>query len=236
MPHTIPLAVASLAAALTFAVALVVGGLAPAAPVAADIERDDRRRPSRDADPPTVQIDTVYVAAPPAQETITVHKVIKTSGEDGSEHESEGRRLRWPTFDQAADRGSRASPRRDAGRPLGPFPRAPPRRARSSLAARVAGPGGRADPAGEEAAPRSGTAADRARPDRHGGRERPRQRVPRAVRRRDGGNRNDDGDDRRPCVRRSPSSTSPATCSSRPARRRHRRPSSSRRLRPSPAS
>lgn len=89
MSHTIPLAVASLAAAITFAVAVVVGGLTPAVPVAATSSAtaaDTVVTP----DPPTVQIDTVYVAAPPRQETITVHKVIKTSGEHESEHESGG--------------------------------------------------------------------------------------------------------------------------------------------------
>ena len=90
MPHRIPLAVASLASALTFAVALAVAGLTPRAPLTAIATAATATDQVAVADPPTVQIDTIYVAAPPAQQTITVHKVIKRSGEDGSEHESGG--------------------------------------------------------------------------------------------------------------------------------------------------
>ena len=75
-----------------------------------DVERDGPGRPDAAPEAPTVQVDTVYVAAPPPQETITVHKVIRSSGEDGSEHESEG--------DDCDGRPSvRRSTARDAGRP-----------------------------------------------------------------------------------------------------------------------
>ena len=90
MPRTIPLTVASLAAALTFAIAVAVAGFAPASPGVATSSTTATADTVVTPDAPTVQIDTVYVAAPPQQETITVHKVIKTSGEDGSEHESQG--------------------------------------------------------------------------------------------------------------------------------------------------
>ncbi|HEX2755806.1 MAG TPA: hypothetical protein VHM48_10100, partial [Candidatus Limnocylindrales bacterium] len=39
---------------------------------------------------PTVQVDTVYVAAPAKQQTITVHKVVKSTGGEESEGESGG--------------------------------------------------------------------------------------------------------------------------------------------------
>lgn len=90
MSHKIALTVASAAAALTLAVALAAAGLAPgtaATPASAASVTDPVV-----ADPtPTVQVDTVYLAPAPEQKTITVHKVVKSSGgEDGSEHESEG--------------------------------------------------------------------------------------------------------------------------------------------------
>ncbi len=90
MPHKIPLAVASLAAALTFAVALAVAGITPRTQVTATTTAATATDQVAVADPPTVQIDTIYVAAPPAQQTITVHKVVKRSGDDGSENESGG--------------------------------------------------------------------------------------------------------------------------------------------------
>jgi len=85
MTHKIALAAASAAAAFTLAAALAVAGFAPgpAQPVSLTSTIVD---PTAE---PTVQVDTVYVAPPPKQETITVHKVIKTAGGEG-ENESGG--------------------------------------------------------------------------------------------------------------------------------------------------
>ena len=92
MLHRLALAVASAAAALTLIVALAAAGFAPGAPVAvtdaaaADIAPID---PGAVDTAPSVQIDTVYVAPPPRQETVTIHKVVKTSGGE-NENESGG--------------------------------------------------------------------------------------------------------------------------------------------------
>lgn len=90
MSHKIALTVASATAALTLAVALAAAGFAPGTPAAAASSA-----PIADqvvADPsPAVQVDTVYLAPVPKRKTVTVHKVIKTTGgEHESEHESEG--------------------------------------------------------------------------------------------------------------------------------------------------
>lgn len=85
MSHKIALTVASATAALTLAVALAAAGFAPGAPATSASTAAVADQVV--ADPtPTVQIDTVYLAPKPKRQTITVHKVIKTSG---GEHESE---------------------------------------------------------------------------------------------------------------------------------------------------
>ena len=92
MINRLALLIASLAAALTLAVALAAAGVAPGAaadpPVTVptpgaptDGGLVDRR----------VQVDTVYLAAPPAQQTITVQKEVPSSGEgDGEGEAAEG--------------------------------------------------------------------------------------------------------------------------------------------------
>jgi hypothetical protein len=87
MAHRLALGAASIAAAAVLAAALAAAGFAPGAPP----------QPISAAEPvaaltppePTVQVDTVYVAAPAPQQTITVHKVVKGSGGE-SESESGG--------------------------------------------------------------------------------------------------------------------------------------------------
>jgi hypothetical protein len=94
MIHRVGLFIASLAAAGTLVVALTLAGFAPGGgavtgttlstasqePAAASVQPD-----------PTVQVDTIYLAAPEKPATVTVHRVVpaSTSGE-GEEHESEG--------------------------------------------------------------------------------------------------------------------------------------------------
>ncbi len=79
MLHKTALFIASLAASLTLAIALAAAGFAPGpttAPAAATA-------PTVAADAtatPQVQVDKVYVAAPPPQQTVTVHKVVKGAG------------------------------------------------------------------------------------------------------------------------------------------------------------
>jgi len=95
MVHRLALAVAAGAAALTLTVALAAAGFAPGRPAtptdlaAADVAAADIA-PAADGasadSAPTVQVDTIYLAPPPKQETVTIHKVVKTAG---GEHESE---------------------------------------------------------------------------------------------------------------------------------------------------
>lgn len=87
MLQKVAIAVASGAAALTFTVALAAAGFAPGTPVTATDTSATIVAPVA-ADPaPTVQVDTIYVAPPPPQQTITVHKVVQTSGGE-SENET----------------------------------------------------------------------------------------------------------------------------------------------------
>jgi hypothetical protein len=88
MISRIALFIASLAAALTLAVALAAGGFAPGSsqPVPASsttIPVDPAA--ADDVTPPPVQVDTVYVAVPPKQQTITVNRVAAPSGGEGVE-------------------------------------------------------------------------------------------------------------------------------------------------------
>jgi len=80
MRHRIAILVGSAAATATLTVALAVAGFGPAAPTALVNDAVAAQPTSR------VQVDTVYVAAPAAPQTITVHRVVRSSGE----HESEG--------------------------------------------------------------------------------------------------------------------------------------------------
>ncbi len=84
MARKLALAAGSGAAALTLALALAAAGFAPApATSAGSLATTVDQAPE-----PTVLVDTIYVAPPAKQETITVHKVVRTSGE-GSEGEHE---------------------------------------------------------------------------------------------------------------------------------------------------
>ena len=99
MSHKVAITAASAAAALTLAVALAAAGFAPGAPAtsassattAEQVVSDPASTPQVVANPaPTVQVDTIYLAPVPKPRTITIHKVVKTSGgEDTSEQESE---------------------------------------------------------------------------------------------------------------------------------------------------
>jgi hypothetical protein len=79
MRHRIALVVGSVAATATLTVALAVAGFGPAAPTAL-VNDTVAVQPT-----PRIQVDTVYVAAPPAPQTITVHRVVKSQGESESE-------------------------------------------------------------------------------------------------------------------------------------------------------
>ena len=81
MTHKIALAVASAAAALTLAVALAAAGFAPrpAVSTAADAAPTTDATAADAAPAPTIQVDTIYLAPPPPQQTITVHKVEQSS-------------------------------------------------------------------------------------------------------------------------------------------------------------
>ncbi len=89
MLQKIALFVASLAAALTLAVALAAAGFAPGAttpPVASTTPASTVGADVAEvAAPPPVQVDKVYIAPPKPQKTITVHKVVKAGGGEESE-------------------------------------------------------------------------------------------------------------------------------------------------------
>jgi hypothetical protein len=88
MTDRIALAAASAGAAMTFAAALVVAAFAPASSVTT---AGDTSAATDVASTPTIQVDTIYVAPPPPQETITIHKIERTSaGESDDENESGG--------------------------------------------------------------------------------------------------------------------------------------------------
>ena len=79
--------VASVAASLALAGALALAGFAPgAAPSTAATPTVAAPAPDVAAQP-QVQVDTVYVAPPAKQKTVTVHKVVKAAG---GESEQEG--------------------------------------------------------------------------------------------------------------------------------------------------
>jgi hypothetical protein len=96
MLQKLALTAASAVAALTLALALAAAGVAPgsqavtpnsqASPIAADPAAADAAAPDA---MPTVQVDTIYLKPAPKQKTITVHKVVKSSGGE-NEHESGG--------------------------------------------------------------------------------------------------------------------------------------------------
>ena len=79
----------SLAASLVLAGALALAGFAPggASHAAGQTLADGSANGPNASPQPVVQVDTVYVAAPPAQQTVTVHKVV---GGPGPESENAG--------------------------------------------------------------------------------------------------------------------------------------------------
>jgi hypothetical protein len=93
MISRIGLFVASLAAAGTLAFALVAMHAWPPQPAAATIvsaEQPAASTAAPTAELPTTQVDTIYLAPRPAQQTITVHKVVRGAGGgdgEGTEHE-----------------------------------------------------------------------------------------------------------------------------------------------------
>ena len=90
MFHKTALLIASLAASLTLAFALAAAGFAPgAAAPSLDAATASTTEPTGTA-APLIQVDKVYVPAPVAPETITVHKVAQTASGDGESDESEG--------------------------------------------------------------------------------------------------------------------------------------------------
>ena len=89
---------ASLVAALTLAVGLVIAGLAPGTRAVDAQTVSDQVVTTTDAPAPTVQTDIVYLAPDPTPEEIVVTKVEKTTevvsattlgGDEDGEHESE---------------------------------------------------------------------------------------------------------------------------------------------------
>ena len=87
MVSKIALFVASLAASLALAGALALAGFAPGATPAAAATPTVATPAPDVAAQPQVQVDTVYVAPPAKQKTVTVHKVVKAAG---GESEQEG--------------------------------------------------------------------------------------------------------------------------------------------------
>lgn len=87
MAHRLALGAASIAAVVVLTAALAAAGFAPGTPPQAVAAADSAVAASTGE--ATLQVDTVYVAAPAKQQTITVHKVVKsTGGDDESESES----------------------------------------------------------------------------------------------------------------------------------------------------
>lgn len=89
MVSKIALFVASLVASLALAGALALAGFAPGtAPATAATPTVAPPAPDVAAQP-QVQVDTVYVAPPAKQKTITVHKVAKAAGGESEREEGD---------------------------------------------------------------------------------------------------------------------------------------------------
>ena len=90
MVSKIALFVASLAASLALAGALAMAGFAPGTTPATAATPIDAATTTADvAAQPQVQVDTVYLAPPAKQQTITVHKVVKTAGGESEREEDD---------------------------------------------------------------------------------------------------------------------------------------------------
>lgn len=74
MRHRIALVVGFLAASGTLAVALAAAGLGPADPALVSSV-------ATPAPTPRIQVDTIYLPAPADPPTVTVHRVVSSSGE-----------------------------------------------------------------------------------------------------------------------------------------------------------
>ena len=88
MISRIALFIASLVAALTLTVALAAAGFAPGSsqPIPASTTTGPVDPVAAvDVTPPPVQIDTIYLAVAPKQETITLHRVAASAGGEGDE-------------------------------------------------------------------------------------------------------------------------------------------------------
>jgi hypothetical protein len=83
MVNKIALFVAAVAASVALVTALATAGFAPGATpasAAAATAADSTTPAPEIATQPQVQVDTVYVAPPAKQQTITVHKVVHSAG------------------------------------------------------------------------------------------------------------------------------------------------------------
>ena len=88
MISRIALLIASLATAATLMVALAAAGFAPGSspPVPAAITTSPASPiVAADPTPPPVQVDTIYLAPVPEQKTITVRRVVASTGGEGAE-------------------------------------------------------------------------------------------------------------------------------------------------------
>jgi hypothetical protein len=91
MVAKIGLVIASLSAALALAFALSAAGFAPGSTQASPASTAVATTGATDvattgsSATPQVQVDTVYVAAPVAPNTVTVHRVVASAGGEGPE-------------------------------------------------------------------------------------------------------------------------------------------------------
>lgn len=88
MSNRIPLIAASTGAVFALVVGLAAAGFAPGAADATTVSTTTTTEPA--AAEPTVQVDTIYVAPPPPQKTITIQEVSKTSNGDSDDGEESG--------------------------------------------------------------------------------------------------------------------------------------------------
>lgn len=89
MSNRIPLIAASTGAVLALVVGLAAAGFAPGAADATTVSSTTTTTEPAAAEP-TVQVDTIYVAPPPPQKTITIQEVSKTSNGDSDDGEESG--------------------------------------------------------------------------------------------------------------------------------------------------
>ena len=85
MRQKIALAVASLAATATLTIALAAAGFGQAAPAAAAVVAESTAAPT-----PIVQVDNVYLAPKPTQQTITIQQSAAGGENESTENEGAG--------------------------------------------------------------------------------------------------------------------------------------------------